>query len=229
MSQNPPLEPPDNLPLEDTSLDEHLAELGKGSFRAAIVSLLGFLLILAAMGYSAWQLHKNETQNADLVELNKKLAAQNKLENAQLQTTRVLLDQARKQVADSAQKVTDARDEKVAIEAFHAMHWKEAVKLFDKILADDPGNVYVRDMRAYMLFKLNRITEAIDDEHLALAADPSYATSYLNLARFECAATPPQIDEARKNIEKFKSLSPEESAFPKKDGELQRVCKGQIQ
>jgi predicted Zn-dependent protease len=229
MSQDLPLETQDNLPPENPSLDEHLAQLGKNSFRSAIFSLLGFLMILAAMGYSAWQLHKNETQNTDLVKENQELIKQNMLENTQLQSTRVLLIQARKQVADSAQKVTDARDEKAAIEAFHAMHWKEAIKLFDKILADDPGNVYVRDMRAYMFFKLNRISEAIDDENLAIATDPSYATSYLNLARFQCAATPARMDEARKNIEKFKSLSPDESSFPKKDGEFQRVCKNQIQ
>jgi tetratricopeptide (TPR) repeat protein len=147
----------------------------------------------------------------------------------QLTQTQKDLNQARLAVAESLKEIAATRDEKAAIDAFHALHWDEAVSLFDRALATDPGNVYVEDMRAYMLFRLGKIDEALAQERQAIASDPNYATSYLNLARFQCAATPAQMDEARKNTEKFKAMRPDMSTFPKMDGEFQRVCKGQIQ
>lgn len=203
-------------------MDAQLEQMGRASRRSALLSLLGFIMVLAAIGYAVDQLHKIEKQRSDLVIEERAL-------RSQLVTTQSQLNVARRQVADALQQVTAARDTKAAIDAFHAGHWNEAVSLFDKSLASDPDNAYVQDMRAYMLFRLGRIDESIADERLAIAADPTYSWSYLNLARAQCAASPPQMEEAKKSASEAIRLNTQLSQFIKQDGEFQKVCKGQVQ
>lgn len=55
-----------NLPgakMVDTStLDARVSKLGKASQRAAVLSLLGFLAVLGALGYASWELRDLERQ-----------------------------------------------------------------------------------------------------------------------------------------------------------------------
>jgi tetratricopeptide (TPR) repeat protein len=203
-------------------MDTQLEQIGKASRRSALVSLLGFLLTLAAIGYAVIQLHRIEKQRADL------LTEEGTL-RSQLATTQAQLNLAHRQITDALQEVTAARDTKVAIDAFHAGHWTEAVSLYDKALASDPDNAYLQDLRAYTLFKLGKIDQAIAGERLAIAADPTYFLSYFNLARAQCAVSPPQMEEAKKSAAEAVRLNPQVAQFIKQDGEFQRVCKGQIQ
>ncbi len=202
-------------------MDAQLEQMGKASRRSALLSLLGFLMILAAIGYAVYQLHRIEKQRTDLVIEERAL-------RSQLVATQAQLNLARKQVADALLQVTAARDTKVAIDAFHAGHWNEAVSLYDKALASDPDNAYLQDMRAYMLFRLGRIDEAISGERRAIAADPTYSWSYFNLARAQCAASPPQMEEAKQSTAEAIRLNPQLTQFIKQDGEFQKVCRGQI-
>lgn len=43
-------------------LDDRVSKLGKASQRAAVLSLLGFLAVLSALGYASWGLHDLERQ-----------------------------------------------------------------------------------------------------------------------------------------------------------------------
>src|SRR5947207_5247304 len=50
--------------VEPSTLDARVAKLGKASQRAALVSSLGLLIVLGALGYASWQLRDLERQKA---------------------------------------------------------------------------------------------------------------------------------------------------------------------
>ena len=54
--------------ISDDSFDARVAQLGKASQRAALLSLTGFLVILASMGYAAVKLHQLEKEKQELSE-----------------------------------------------------------------------------------------------------------------------------------------------------------------
>ena len=201
--------------------DSQLEQLGRTSRQSVLLSTLGFFLILAAIGYAVYQLRTIERQRTDLLNQVQDL-------RSQLGVAQEQLKKARWELEDSLRQTIATMDAKVALIAFHAGHYQEAVSLCDKALAADPDNAYVQDLRAYFLFKLRRIPEAIAGEQRAISGDPNYPWSYLNLARAQCAASPPLLDDARKSVVEAIRLDPQIAQFIKQDGEFQTVCKGQI-
>lgn len=192
-------------------LISHVDALGRQSQRAALISGLGFALVIAALVYAAYQLRQLEAKRHDLeIELQTKAG--------QLEQTEHQLENARKALSST----------RAAINAFHAGDLNQAVSLYDEALIWDPGNAYIQNLRAYSLFRLHRIDEAIVGERRSVAADPKYAWGYFDLARFLCAASPTEFEEARKAAAKAIELRPEMQDIMRNDGEFQRVCQQKI-
>lgn len=200
------------------SLEERVVALGRASRRAALVSLLGFLLVVAALGYSAVKLADLQEQRGAL-----------QREQADLIAT---IDSSKADVAKYRQEAQNARQavaaSRAAINAFHAGRFEDAVSLYDEALKSDPENAYLQNLRAYALFRLGKVDTAIEGQRLSLAVDPNYAWGYFDLARFLCAASPPLWDEANDAARRAIELRPELLEIMRSDGEFQRVCRGRV-
>jgi tetratricopeptide (TPR) repeat protein len=200
-----------------------IEELGKASRRAALVSLVGFLLVVAAMVYATLELRAldqaREAARADVVALQREVAT---LQNTEARYTSEIA-KLNGDLSKARGALSAARD---AIRAFHEGDRNLAVELYDKALAYDPDNAYLQNLRAYALFKLGRFTEAIQSEQLSIRADPkkTYPYAYFDLARFLCAAG--KFDEARVAAKQAVDLG--FAGLMKSDGEFQRVCKNQF-
>jgi len=195
-------------------IDARVEELGKASRRAAVVSLLGFLLVLGAIGYAILELRGLERQRTALEEQQREM-------KADIQKYKSELDELHAALAKARGALMSAR---AAINAFHAGRLQDAVALYDEALSSDPDNAYLQNLRAYALFRLGRVDTALEGEQLSVAKDPSYAWGYFDLARFLCAASPPRIQEAKDAARKAIELRPEMQALMQSDGEFQRVC-----
>jgi tetratricopeptide (TPR) repeat protein len=113
----------------------------------------------------------------------------------------------------------------IAIVAFHQREYEDAIEHYSRALACDPENAYLRDLKAYSLFRAGRLDEALADERQGVAADPSYApTGYFEIARFLCASK--KFPEAKDAISKALQLQPEFKETMRRDGEFMRLCKG---
>lgn len=191
-----------------------IEEIGRSSRRAAIVSLLGFLLVMAAIGYAMLELKELGQQQVVAQEQVAKLKEQSEQYSNELSKVRM-------QLANARSSLSAAR---AAISAFHAGHLEDAISLYDEALTADPSNAYLQNLRAYSLFRLKKLDAAIEGQRQSVAIDPNYAWGYFDLARFLCAASPPQLEEARRAAAKAISLRPDMRVIMKNDGEFQRVC-----
>lgn len=194
------------------TLGPRFEQLGKQSRRAAWISASGFMLVILALTYAASQLRKLQAESLKLT--------------VQVEGTKTELART-KQELEGARKALSAT--RAAINAFHAGNLQEAVSLYDEALAWDPGNAYIQNLRAYSLFRLGRIQDAIEGERRSIAADPQYAWGYFDLARFLCAASPVQMEDARSAAVKAIELRPEMRQVMQEDGEFQRVCRRKVQ
>jgi tetratricopeptide (TPR) repeat protein len=199
-------------------LDGRVDELGKASRRAAALSLLGLLLVLAAMGYAFVGLRALERQRASLLTERQELIAETDEYRRDLTSVRADLAKSRASLAAA----------RAAINAFHAGRLEDAVALYDEALAADPDNAYIQNLRAYSLFRLGRIEAAIEGQRRSLAADPSYAWGYFDLARFLYAVSPPRLDEARQAEAKAIELRPGMRSIMQADGEFQRFRRHRV-
>jgi tetratricopeptide (TPR) repeat protein len=199
-------------------IDEKVAALGRASRRAALVSLLGFLLVFGALAYGSWQLRTLANQKAQLQREQESLAKE-------VMASRADVVRYRSEARSARQAVSASR---AAINAFHAGRLEDAVDLYDEALAADPGNAYVQNLRAYALFRLHDVDKALEGQRRSLEADPGYAWGYFDLARFLCASSPPRWDEARAAATKAVELRPDLREIMRRDGEFQRTCQGKL-
>jgi tetratricopeptide (TPR) repeat protein len=195
------------------ALDARVDELGKTSRRAALISLCGFVLVLLAIGFAVVALHSLELQR-------KSLRRENQTLMDDISKTRQELTGVRADLAKSRASLASAR---AAINAFHSGRLQDAVALYDEALTADPDNAYLQNLRAYCLFRLGRVDEAIAGQRKSLSIDPGYAWGYFDLARFLYAAKPPKTEEARKAELKAIELRPDMRSIIKSDGEFQKV------
>lgn len=140
---------------------------------------------------------------------------------AQIQRYKNDLNTVHAELASARLALTAAR---AAINAFHAGRLTDAVTLYDEALSSDPDNAYIQNLRAYALFRLGRVDAALEGERKSISADPRYAWGYFDLARFLCATSPPQMEDARVAAKKAIELRPDMRAIMLADGEFQRVC-----
>jgi len=198
--------------------EEVVDQLAKSSRRAAVLSLIGFLVVLGAIGYAVFQLRTLERQRVTMQEQLVSLSAET-------QRTQEALATAQRDLTTARASLAAAR---AAINAFHAGRLADAVDLYDEALAADPDNAYLQNLRAYALFRLGRLDAAIEGQQRSLKADPDYAWGYFDLARFLCAASPSRLDEAQQAAAKAIELRSEMKEIMQRDGEFQRVCRGRL-
>lgn len=198
-----------------SDVNETVERLGRSSRLAALVSFLGLALALGALLYSMRQLYRVNAelnaQNVALEKSRKSLEDYENYANMQLSRSRAALSSAR-----------------AAINAFHSGNLEEALQLYNEALSSDPDNAYLQNLRAYTLFRLRRTDEAIEGEKRSVEIDPNYAWGYFDLARFLCAADPPEMDAAKDAARKAIQLRPDLEPTMRSDGEFQRVCRHQI-
>lgn len=226
-------------------------KLGTASRHAAILTIIGAAIVFASMIYSALSLIETKAQRNQLTTeisvLNKQLTSiesileQKKAELAQSQTTINRLEQDRQELLA---KITGEESESIklneqlsqarcalmasrsAVEAFHQHDYTNAINLYSEALACDPNNAYILNLKAYSLFKAGRVEEAIRTERESVAADPSYAWGYFDLARFLCSGNPSDLSEARTAVNRALKLRPDLEQIMRGDGEFMRLCKG---
>jgi tetratricopeptide (TPR) repeat protein len=198
--------------------DPRIRELGRASRRAALISILGFVLVLGAIAHAMIQLQRLQAQVDSLTAEREQL-------REQIQRSTTVLDSVRTALVDARRAVGASR---AAINAFHAGDLELAVALYDESLMSDPSNAYIQNLRAYALFRLGRVEEAIEGQRRSIAADSSYAWGYFDLARFLCAVQPPQMENARRAAETALSLRPDLRQIMAGDGEFQRICQRRI-
>jgi tetratricopeptide (TPR) repeat protein len=193
-------------------------QLGRASRRAAFLSLGGFLIVLGAIAYAVVQLQTLERE---------RMAAAREVASLQGEVQRYTTEvgQLRSDLAKVRGSLSAAR---AAIHAFHVGHFGEAVALYDEALAADPDNAYLQNLRAYSLFRLGRLDDAIESERRSVAADPNYGWGYLDLARFLCAQSPAKLDEAREAAQRAVALRPDLRSIMENDGEFQKLCRHKV-
>lgn len=200
--------------MTDATFDERVERVGKASRSAAVLSLAGFLVIVAAMAFALVSLRRLEAESAILQAKVDGLHTELRVGAQQRDSLRVTISQTRHALASA----------RAAINAFHAGRLEDAAQLYAEALAADPGNAYVQNLQAYTFFKLKRLPEAISAQRKSLAADTSYAWGYFDLARFLCASGVDSLSSARVATERAIRLRPDMRPIMRSDGEFQRVC-----
>ena len=192
--------------------DALLLTVERTSRISAALMALGALVVLGALWVGSTKLSKLNAEVALLESHAAQLKDQREAVSNQIQ-------KLQSEVSTLRQALSASRD---AIAAFHARDYVEAVRLYELALSADPGNVYIMNLKAYSLFKLGRVQEAITFQATALQKDTTYAWGYFDLARFQCAAGD------KVSAEKSIALAIEkESRFrelAQQDGEFRRLC-----
>lgn len=192
--------------------DSIATRLERTSRVSALLMALSAVLILGALLLSYKQLQSSRTE----VELLQVEATKLRAENGQLSQQD---EEMRSDVKGLRVALTASRD---AIAAFQQHDYTTAVGLYDEALRADPNDAYLLNLKAYSLFKLNNLKEAIAIQSESVRVDPSYAWGYFDLARFQCAAG--QFDEAKKSIETMLNKDSSMTSTINRDGEFKRLC-----
>ena len=100
-------------------------------------------------------------------------------------------------------------------------NFDKAVATLNQILEIDPKNAVAHNYMAVALGKTGKNAEAEDYFKRSIQLDPNYATAYFNLAIMYINSNPPQVELARQNYEKAKSLGEDPNmVFEKKLAQL---------
>jgi tetratricopeptide (TPR) repeat protein len=177
--------------------------LRRASMISAVLMILSAIIVLGSSWFSYDQLRDRKAQVAQLEHDAKAL----------------------KQVADSMRTSNSTlrgalTATRLAINAFQSHDYGTAVQLYDESLAADPDDAYVLNLKAYALFKLNRVKEALEFEKRSVRADSSYAWGYFDLARFYFALN--QLKEGLSAEETALRIDPGFKVRMRNDGEYQR-------
>ena len=196
-----------------------LASLERTSRTSAVLMALGALIVASALWVATSSLTSIQTEVTALEHHAETLRAKNQ----DLELNSVALAQSsdalRKEVSGLRQALSASRD---AIAAFHTRDYATAVNLYNSALAADPGNAYLMNLKAYSLFKLGKVLDAIAVQQQGLSTDPSYTWGLFDLARFQCAtgdkaAAAKSLSEAVAKDDRFRRLA-------EQDGEFRRLC-----
>lgn len=190
------------------TLQNRVTQLGKASRRVAFLSLGGLAIIIIAAVYTSINLHSLENQRVDL-------------ENEIIKNSQELTE-VQEQLINTRASISTAR---AAINAYQKGGYEDALVLYDEALKADPASAYLQNLRAYTLFKIGRINDAIAGQRLSVTIDPEYAWGYFDLARFLYAASPPKVKEAQIAEARAIELRPDMKIIMRNDGEYQRLRK----
>lgn len=189
--------------------------LEKTSRVSSVLMALGAIVVLGALWLSYGQLR---TLQAEVRSLESQ-ALQLRTQNLEL-TQRA--EATRNEIKGLREALTASRD---AINYFHHNDYKAAGALYDLSLRADPHNAYLLNLKAYSLFKLKRLSEAIDTQNEGIRINPGYAWGFVDLARFQCEAK--NFNGARESIKKALDQDDKNHQLRKRveaDGEFQRLC-----
>jgi len=221
--------------------------LERASRISTVLMALGAIVVLAALWLSYSQLRTLQTEVKSLESEAAQLRTQNselhqsaetmrneiqtlqtevkslESEAVQLRTQNSELRQSaetmRNEIKGLREALTASRD---AIVAFHQRDYGTAVALYDQALRADPNNAYLLNLKAYSLFKLKRLSEALDVQRESIRIDPGYAWGFFDLARFQCATG--DFGAARTSIKRALEQRPALRSTMERDGEFQRLC-----
>jgi tetratricopeptide (TPR) repeat protein len=84
--------------------------------------------------------------------------------------------------------------------------YEEALQNYDKAIELNPDDVIALDNKGYMLFKLNRTTEAIEQSKMVIEFDQNYANGWYNRSIYLAAEK--KNDEALQAISQAIKLDP---------------------
>jgi tetratricopeptide (TPR) repeat protein len=183
---------------------------------SALLMALGAIVVFGALWLSYGRLRSLQAEVNSLGSEAKRLRAENIELNQRAEAMR-------NEIKGLREALTASRN---AIVAFHQRDYNTAVALYNQALRADPNNAYLLNLKAYSLFKLKRLQDAIEVQNESIRLDPGYAWGYFDLARFKCASG--DFDGARKSVEMALALARERHpglrGAMERDGEFQRLC-----
>lgn len=199
--------------------DALLDSVARTSRTSAVLMGLGALVVFGALWSATSRLAEVRSEVGELEAASTRLKDERTRLQGEVQVSREASAKLTAEVSGLRQALNASRD---AIAAFHAKDYATAISLYDTALAADPGNTYLKNLRAYALFKAGRIDEAIKSQSEALEQDPNYAWGFFDLARFQCAsgnraAAVKSLAIAQDMEARFKTLAAQ-------DGEFRRLC-----
>lgn len=199
----------------------------RASRRSAMISLFGFIVIFAALGYSAYQLQhlskEVDKRSAELASLNERITQAQRELAVSLQNADSIKQQlalARTQLRASREAVSFVT---TGINLYHSRMYERAVEAYNEALRLDPRNPYIANLKGYSLFKANRLEEAIRTLRHSVEVDPTYAWGFFDLARVLCANK--EFSNAEDAALSGITLRPGLKDIMLSDGEFARLCK----
>jgi len=205
-----------NISNEDI-ISPHATKIAK---RSTIISILGLVIIISAVAYSALNLRQLEVEISDRSEELRIVEEQFNSSVRKIEDSRKELEVVNNQLVKSRESVFYVTK---GINLYHQRKYTQAITAYKKALELDPKNSYIANLKGYSLFKAKRYEEAIDIMQQAVEMSPSYAWGYFDLARVLCATS--RFNEAEKAAENAIKLSPGLKATMLSDGEYTRLCK----
>lgn len=209
----------------DTALP--FEQLAARSKRTAWISLLGLVIVLASLGYGAFQLAQLSSEvrartaelnaiQTDITQAKRELATR----SDEVATVRKELDTTRAQLAASREAVALVTR---GINRYHQGNYRGAIEAYDQALLLDAKNPYIVNLKGYSEFKANRLEDSVASLERAVSIDPTYAWGYFDLARVLCADK--RFSEAKKAANRAIELRPELAAVMASDGEFTKLCR----
>ncbi len=199
--------------------DALMDSVARTSRASAALMSLGALVVFSALWFATSRLNEVRTEVQRLELASTKLRDEQTRLQSEVEVSRETSRKLTTEVSGLRQALNASRD---AIAAFHAKDYAAAIGLYDSALVADPGNTYLKNLRAYALFKSGRIDEAIKSQAEALKEDPSYAWGFFDLARFQCASG--NRVAAAKSLATAQEKSPRFIDLARDDGEFRRLC-----
>jgi tetratricopeptide (TPR) repeat protein len=181
-------------------------KLTKASRRFAVVSGLGILLILLALGYSAYELNRFSIE----------IAAR----SAELASVKEEVESTRSQLAAAREAVSLVS---TGINYFHAGMYPKAITAYDGALRLDPTNPYIANLKGYSLFKANKFDESLQALQQAVRIDSKYAWGFFDIARVYCAKK--DFMDAQNAASEAIKIRPDLKETMLSDGEFTQLCR----
>jgi tetratricopeptide (TPR) repeat protein len=185
----------------------------KASKWATILTIFGFLIVIASIIYSVYELNSLEAK----IKIKQSELEQIKKDKDSVEIEFIRQKQQLRASRESVYFVTQG------INLFHQGLYGEAIKAYDKAITLDSLNAYILNLKGYSLFRAKRYNEAIEVLHRAVEVQPDYAWGYFDLARANCANG--NYVEALKAIRKAFEIRPDMKSIIKNDGEFNTLCK----
>lgn len=151
-----------------------IAAVRRKSSRAAFITAAGFLIIVAAIGVSIWQIHKLQNTARTL--------------SAQIETLDTQIEQLNATKAATAATLNTLMRARELILSGAASDLSQAAEVVNGVLRETPGDAAAQSMLAEISYRQNSFTDAVAMMRLAVAADTANLLEYrVRLITYLCA------------------------------------------